>query len=249
MVQMKIDILQLMKKVKDGQITPEKAYEKLKFLPFEDLNFAKLDTHRAIRKGFSEVVFGQGKSPETIRKIVLTLLKNNRNIIVTRCSEDAYNDVKQYVDDASFHKEARMLTVHRDKTIYGKGLITVITAGTLDIPVAEEAALTAETMGHKVERIFDVGVAGIHRLFQYKDTLLKSRVVIVIAGMEGALPSVISGLIAVPVIAVPTSIGYGTSFGGISALLAMLNSCSSGVVVVNIDNGFGAAYAAALINT
>ncbi|MFC1849095.1 nickel pincer cofactor biosynthesis protein LarB [candidate division CSSED10-310 bacterium] len=242
------EIKKLFKAVKNDEMSIAAACDKLRFLPFEDLGFAKVDTHRQLRKGFPEVVFGEGKSPDMILKIMTSLLKKAKNLLVTRCSADIYDYIKSHLPDACYAPQARLLSIRRDDKIYGEGVISVLTAGTLDIPVAEEAALTAEVMGNKVERIFDIGVAGIHRLVHFKDTLISSRVAIVVAGMEGALPSVVSGLIPIPVIAVPTSIGYGTSFGGISALLAMLNSCASGVVVVNIDNGFGAAYAASLIN-
>jgi pyridinium-3,5-biscarboxylic acid mononucleotide synthase len=238
----------LLDEVRDGRSTVEQAIDRLKFLPFEDLGFAKVDTHRALRRGFPEVIFGEGKKPDQIVKILLSLKNASNNLMVTRCSREVHEIVSRQIPEAVYHQDARMIVIRGDTTIRGEGIIAVLCAGTLDIPVAEEAAITAEVLGNKVERLYDVGVAGIHRLLHYQRQLQEARVIIVVAGMEGALPSVVGGIVAVPVIAVPTSVGYGTSFGGITALLAMLNSCASGVVVVNIDNGFGAAYAAALIN-
>ncbi|MBN2382050.1 nickel pincer cofactor biosynthesis protein LarB [bacterium] len=242
------EIKHVLEAVRAEKMTIDQALEKFRHLPFEDLGFAKIDHHRAIRKGFPEVIFGQGKRPEMILKIIQVMVQTSQNILVTRCEPDVARFIQTNLPAAHYDEIARILYLKNDETCYGQGTIAVISAGTLDLPVAEEAALTAELMGNTVERIFDVGVAGIHRLFAHKNTLTSLNVAIVVAGMEGALPSVVGGLINRPVIAVPTSIGYGASFGGISALLGMLNSCASGVVVVNIDNGFGAAYAASLIN-
>jgi NCAIR mutase (PurE)-related protein len=236
-------ILELLEKIRRGALTPEQGLERLKHLPFEDLGFARVDHHRTLRQGFPEVVFAPGKKTDQIAAIVKSLLRQKSNILVTRTDLAAYRSVRRLTAKAQFHKSARAITIVRDSRIYGEGTVYVVCAGTSDIPVAEEAALTARLMGNKVETTFDVGVAGIHR-----ESLAKASVVVVVAGMEGALASVVGGLLSVPVIAVPTSIGYGSSFGGLSSLLAMLNSCASNVVVVNIDNGFGAGYVASLIN-
>ncbi len=222
--------------------------EKLKHLPYENLGFAHVDHHRAIRQGFPEVVFGRGKTPEQIAAIAEKLLARAGNLLVTRTEVRAFELVQQIEPSAIFHESCGAISVIRDRTIYGKGTVAVVTAGTSDIPVAEEAALTVEAMGNELIKLFDVGVAGIHRILSQRELLQQARVVVCCAGMEGALPSVVGGLVSVPVIAVPTSIGYGASFGGVAALLGMLNSCSSNVTVVNIDNGFGAGYVASLIN-
>ncbi len=241
-------VLELLEKIRQGSLTPRQGLQRLKHLPFEDLGFARVDHHRVLRQGFPEVVFGPGKKTDQIVAIVRSLLRQKSNIIVTRTDASAYRRVRRLTPKASFHKDARAITVVQDPTIYGQGTIYVVCAGTSDIPIAEEAALTARLMGNRVETAYDVGVAGIHRLFRIYDALSQASVVIVVAGMEGALASVVGGLLSVPVIAVPTSIGYGSSFGGLASLLAMLNSCASNVVVVNIDNGFGAGFAASLIN-
>jgi NCAIR mutase (PurE)-related protein len=241
-------VLELLEKVRQGALTPEQGLERLKHLPFEDLGFARVDHHRTLRHGFPEVVFAPGKTPEQIGAIVKSLLPQKSNILVTRSSKETFGKVRRVIRGARFHETARAITVVQDKKIYGEGTIYVVCAGTSDIPVAEEAALTARLMGNRVETTFDVGVAGIHRLLNIRESLAKASVAIVVAGMEGALASVVGGLLSVPVIAVPTSIGYGSSFGGLSSLLAMLNSCASNVVVVNIDNGFGAGFVASLIN-
>ena len=233
---------------KTGDLDSRQAVDRIKNLHFEDIGFARVDHSRASRQGFPEVVFGGGKTRAQIVAIVERLAQRSPNIIVTRTDEGAYGEIRNVVTDAEWHESARLVRVRRDKTDRGVGPITVVTAGTSDIPVAEEAALTAETMGNTVSRIWDAGVAGIHRVLAERNLLQRARVVIVAAGMEGALPSVVGGLVGVPVVAVPTSIGYGASFGGVAALLGMLNSCASNVTVVNIDNGFGAGFVASLIN-
>ncbi len=220
----------------------------MRHLPFEDLGFARVDHHRTLRQGFPEVIFGVGKAPEHVAGIVRSLLPQKSNILVTRCSPEIYARLRRVTSKVKYHKAARAASIVQDRTIYGNGVIHVVCAGTSDIPVAEEAALTARLMGNHVETTFDAGVAGIHRLLSVREALTRAGVVIAVAGMEGALPSVVGGLVSGPVIAVPTSVGYGSSFGGITALLAMLNSCASNVTVVNIDNGFGAGYVASLIN-
>jgi pyridinium-3,5-biscarboxylic acid mononucleotide synthase len=241
-------MLELLEKVREGVLTPEEGLDRLKHLPFEDLGYARVDHHRALRQGFPEVIFGPGKKPEQIVGIVKSLLRQKSNVLITRSNLATYNKVRRIAAKAEFHEGAQAITIVRDSGIYGEGIIYIVCAGTSDIPVAEEAAVTARLMGNKVETAFDVGVAGIHRLLNIRESLTRARVVIVVAGMEGALASVVGGMLSVPVIAVPTSIGYGSSFGGLASLLAMLNSCASNVVVVNIDNGFGAGYVASLIN-
>lgn len=231
-----------------GHLAIDEAAERLNHLPYEDLTFARVDHHRDLRLGFPEVIFGQGKTAEQIVKIAERILAKSANLLISRTDEEVFRQLSEVITDATFHKEARMISVLRDQTERGSGTIAIISAGTSDIPVAEEAAITATAMGNRVARVYDVGVAGIHRLFQAREEFQDARVVIVVAGMEGALPSVVGGLVAVPVIAVPTSIGYGASFGGVAALLGMLNSCASNVAVVNIDNGFGAGFVASLIN-
>ena len=241
-------VLELLEKVRQGTLTPEQGLDRLKNLPFEDLGFARVDHHRALRQGFPEVVFAPGKTPEQVVAIVKSLLRQKSNVLVTRSNQETFDEVRKLAKKAEFHSSARAISIVQDAKIYGDGKIYIVCAGTSDIPVAEEAALTARLMGNQVETTYDVGVAGIHRLLNIREALTQASVVVVVAGMEGALASVVGGLLSVPVIAVPTSIGYGSSFGGLSSLLAMLNSCSSNVVVVNIDNGFGAGYVASLIN-
>jgi NCAIR mutase (PurE)-related protein len=241
-------IRKLFEQVRAGKISPDEAVQRLRHLPFEDLGFAKVDHHRALRVGMPEVIFGQGKTPAQLAQIFSRLAKHDGNLLATRASQEQFAAVKKKVRGAEYHELARAIVLQRDKKEYGKGIIAVISAGTSDIPVAEEAVVTAEIMGNEVEHLYDVGVAGIHRLLANRETLTRARVVIVCAGMEGALPSVVGGLVGVPVIAVPTSVGYGASFNGVAALLGMMNSCASNVSVVNIDNGFGAGYVAALIN-
>lgn len=234
--------------MRQGRLNVEEATNQFKHLPYENLEFARIDHQRELRLGFPEVIFGEGKTPEQIGKIAERILANSHNLLVSRTTEEVFALVRKIAPEAEFSKEARMISVLRDKTERGAGSIAIISAGTSDIPVAEEAAITATAMGNRVARIYDVGVAGIHRLFRAREEFATARVIIVTAGMEGALPSVVGGLVAVPVIAVPTSIGYGASFGGVAALLGMLNSCASNVTVVNIDNGFGAGFVASLIN-
>jgi len=297
----------LFAKVRQGKISTDEAVQRLRHLPFEDLGFAKLDHHRALRQGMPEVIFSEGKSPAHLAKIFVRLAAHGGNILATRATEEQFKAVEEVflppssskvvipseegnpksspaengrnlprvphvgspqtarfspavVKVSRFSKRginppkpeyrplARAITLHRDRKLYGQGVIAVISAGTSDIPVAEEAVVTAELMGNRVQHLYDVGVAGIHRLLAHQSVLAKARVIIVCAGMEGALPSVVGGLVGVPVIAVPTSVGYGAAFEGLAALLGMLNSCASNVSVVNIDNGFGAAYVASLIN-
>jgi NCAIR mutase (PurE)-related protein len=240
---------ELLIKVKGRKITLDEAMAELKSLPFEDLGYARVDHHRSLRKGFPEVIWGEGKTPRQILSIMKQLKGKGQNILITRLEEKKAGGVQRIFPKSKYYPRSKVLTylTHPVK-LEGNGTILVITAGTTDIPVAEEAAVTAQFMGNRVETLFDVGVAGIHRLLSEKERLEAARVLVVVAGMEGALPSVVGGLVNRPVIAVPTSVGYGTSFGGITALLAMLNSCASGVAVVNIDNGFGAGYMASLIN-
>jgi NCAIR mutase (PurE)-related protein len=239
----------LLKKVKSGKITLDEALAELKSLPFEDLGFTRIDHHRSLRKGFPEVIWGEGKTSGQILSIIKQLKRKGQNILITRLEVKKAKAIRKVFPKSQYYPVSKVLThlTHSVKS-GGKGTILVITAGTTDIPVAEEALVTARFMGNRAEAIYDVGVAGIHRLLSERERLEAASILIVVAGMEGALPSVVGGLVDRPVIAVPTSIGYGTSFGGITALLAMLNSCASGVAVVNIDNGFGAGYMASLIN-
>jgi NCAIR mutase (PurE)-related protein len=241
-------IRKLFAQVRTGKLSPDDAVDRLRHLPFEDLGFAKVDHHRALRAGMPEVILGEGKTPAQVAGIFSHLAKHDGNILATRASAQQFAAVKKKVRSAEYRELARAIVLQRDKTKYGRGTITVVSAGTSDIPVAEEAVVTAELMGNEVAHLYDVGVAGIHRLLANREALTQARVVIVCAGMEGALPSVVGGLVGVPVIAVPTSVGYGASFRGLAALLGMLNSCASNVSVVNIDNGFGAGYVASLIN-
>lgn len=244
------DIKKLLEQVKNAEISIDEAAETLKDLPYKDMGFANIDNHRALRTGYPEVIFCQGKTPEQIRDIMCELVKKGGNIMGTRATADDYEAVKEALPQAVFFETARIIAVLDEQKKANENLptVAVVTAGTADIPVAEEAAVTAEILGNKVSRIYDVGVAGIHRLFDKLTQIREADVVIAVAGMEGALASVVGGLVDSPVIAVPTSIGYGANLGGISALLSMLNSCANGVAVVNIDNGFGAAYMAAVIN-
>src|ERR1700731_2487272 len=250
------ELHQLLDLVRLGALPPDRAVARLKHLPFEDLGFAKVDHHRALRQGYAEVVFGKGKTPEQVAEIVKSMLRqkgSRQNILVTRADAAAFKAVRRLNPSAKsaaakFHALSGVITIERSREITGKGQIFVVSAGTSDIPVAEEALLTARAMGNRAEHLYDVGVAGIHRLLEHREKLTQARVIICVAGMEGALPSVVGGLVAAPVIAVPTSVGYGASFGGVAALLGMLNSCASNVTVVNIDNGFGAACVASCIN-
>ena len=241
-------IRKLFEDVRRGKLSPDEAVSRLRHLPFEDLGFAKLDHHRALRVGMPEVVFGEGKTAAQMAQIFSRLAKHGGNVLATRASEEQFAAVKKKVPKAEYRELARAIVLTRDKKTYGKGTIAVVSAGTSDIPVAEEAVVTAEVMGNDVTHLYDVGVAGIHRLLANREVLVRARVIVVCAGMEGALPSVVGGLVGVPVIAVPTSVGYGAAFKGLAALLGMMNSCASNVSVVNIDNGFGAGYVAALIN-
>jgi hypothetical protein len=241
-------IRKLFLQVRQGKLSPDEAVERVRHLPFEDLGYAKVDHHRTLRNGMPEVIFGKGKTPDQVAGIFTRLAQHSGNILATRASEDQFQAVKKAVPKSEYRALARAIVLKRDRNQYGKGLIAVVSAGTSDIPVAEEALVTAEAMGNDVQHFYDVGVAGIHRLFANRAALTKARVVIVCAGMEGALPSVVGGLVGVPVIAVPTSVGYGAAFDGLAALLGMMNSCASNVSVVNIDNGFGAGYVASLIN-
>jgi pyridinium-3,5-biscarboxylic acid mononucleotide synthase len=242
-------LIELLKQVRQQEVTVERAVARLRYLPFEDLGFAKVDHHRALRQGFPEVILGQGKEVRDIAAIVRTMRRRESNVLITRLSPEQMVQLKNQLTGLKLHRAARAATwIRKPIKLIGKGTVLVVCAGTSDIPVAEEAVLTATVMGNRVEKLFDVGVAGIHRLLQNRARLTDAAVLIVVAGMEGALPSVVAGLIDKPVIAVPTSVGYGASFHGISALLGMLNSCAAGVTVVNIDNGFGAGFAASLIN-
>ena len=244
-----MDIRNLLEEVKNGDIDIDLAIDKLKDLPYEDIGYANIDHHRQIRNGYPEVIYCEGKSDEHILGIIKRMKEKGSNILGTRCRKDTYEKVKNVYPNCEYEELSRILKI-QNKPIknVGKGKIVVVTGGTSDIPVADEAYYTAKFLGNEVERVYDVGVAGIHRLLNKMSILKSARVLIVVAGMEGALPSVVGGLVDVPVIAVPTSVGYGANFGGLSALLTMLNSCASGISVVNIDNGFGAGYFAATIN-
>jgi NCAIR mutase (PurE)-related protein len=239
---------ELLEQVHSGSTTIDAAVERMRHMPFEDLGFAKVDHHRALRHGIPEVVFGLGKTPDQVSAIVASLLSRSPNVLVTRATAETAARLTAEIPAAEHFPLSGVVRVWRDRVTNDKGKIAVVCAGTSDLPVAEEAQLTAEIMGNEVDAIHDVGVAGIHRLMHHRERLTQARVVIVCAGMEGALPSVVGGLVSAPVIAVPTSVGYGASFHGLAALLGMLNSCASNVTVVNIDNGFGAGYAASLIN-
>jgi hypothetical protein len=241
-------LYKLFEEVRRGKLSADDAVARLRHLPFEDLGFAKVDHHRVLRTGMPEVIFGEGKTPAQVAGIFAKLAKHGGNVLATRADTKQYAAVKKRVRGAEYRELARAIVLERDKKKYGKGVVTVVSAGTSDIPVAEEAVVTAELMGNDVQHLYDVGVAGVHRLLANREALAKARVLIVCAGMEGALPSVVGGLVGVPVIAVPTSVGYGASFKGLAALLGMMNSCASNVSVVNIDNGFGAGYVASLIN-
>ncbi len=248
----RLQLRALLDDVQSGALTPEAAQDRLlQFLrhsPFEDIGFARIDHHRDVRQGFPEVVFGQGKTAAQIAAISERIVSARHNLLVTRTTAEAYEVVRKGLPAATFHPEARAITLRSIDMPMGRGSILIVAAGTADLPVAEEAVVAAEIMGNKVDRLYDVGVAGLHRLLAEHSRLTAAHVVVVVAGMEGALPSVVGGLVDAPVIAVPTSVGYGASFGGITALLAMLNSCAIGISVVNIDNGFGAAAIASAIN-
>lgn len=247
-----LELQKLLESVRTGRVDPAAASEQIaaamRAAPFEDLGFARVDTHRELRQGFPEVILGLGKTPAQIAAIAERIISRGRPLLVTRAQTDAFEAVREMAPAATYHVEARAITLANGDIAPGKGTIVIACAGTSDVHVAEEAAVTAEIMGNTIDRLYDVGVAGIHRILSEHNRIQSARVIIVVAGMEGALPSVVAGLVSVPVIAVPTSVGYGASFGGIAALLGMLNSCANGVAVVNIDNGFGAAAMASLIN-
>jgi NCAIR mutase (PurE)-related protein len=238
----------LMEQVRTGSVDVDGALARLRHMPFEDLGFAKVDHHRALRHGMPEVIFAMGKTPDQVAAIAARLLENAPNVLITRADATTAEYVAARIEGTVYFPASRAIRVWRDRAVHGKGKIAVVCAGTSDIPVAEEAQITAEVMGNEVETIHDIGVAGIHRLMNNRERLTEARVIVVCAGMEGALPSAVGGLVSCPVIAVPTSVGYGASFNGLAALLGMLNSCASNVTVVNIDNGFGAGYVASLIN-
>jgi len=239
---------ELLAKYKAGKLVEDEVLRAFQAAPVIEFDFAKVDTHRALRKGFPEVIFGSGKTAEQIVTIATAILSQDKRVLITRVNAEQSALLTKQFPNANHYKEARIVAVHEKPLEKNPGAIAVVCAGTSDLPVAEEAAVTADTMGNTVQRFYDVGVAGLHRLLRHINEIQKANVVIVVAGMEGALPSVVAGLVGRPVIAVPTSIGYGANFGGLAALLGMLNSCGSGVTVVNIDNGFGAAYAASQIN-
>lgn len=245
---MKTELEEILEKVYKKEISPKEAFDKLKDYPYQDLGFAKIDHHREVRKGFPEIIYGQGKTEGQILKIAQEICKRGNNLLVTRVEPRVYAKLKKKIPGCLYNSQGKIACLKQKNPAPGKGKVVIITAGTSDIPVAEEAFVTCEILGNEVERIYDVGVAGLHRLFGEMEKIKKAKLIIAVAGMEGALPSVLAGLVKVPVIAVPTSIGYGASFQGISALLAMLNSCPGGIAVVNIDNGFGAGYLASLIN-
>ena len=242
------EAIALLEKFRVGKVAPAEVLRAFQAAPVVNLGFAQVDTHRALRKGFPEVIFGSGKTPVQVVKIAAQLVLREQRVLVTRITGEHARALKRKFKHAVHHEAARCVTIEKKPATKRPGSIVVLSAGTSDLPVAEEAAITAEIMGNRVERIYDVGVAGLHRLLARLEQIQKANVLVVVAGMEGALPSVVAGLVSKPVIAVPTSIGYGASFGGIAALLGMLNSCGSGVTVVNIDNGFGAGYAASQIN-
>jgi hypothetical protein len=243
------NIKNILTKIKKGDLTIEKALQHFKDLPYKDLGFAKVDTHRTVRCGFPEVIFCAGKTPDQVVKIASQIIKNGADLLATRANEEIYKCVARKFKTARYNEKAGTIVVKKSRAKKKKGLIVIVTAGTSDIPVAEEAKETAEIMGNNVKVLYDVGVAGIHRLFSKQKDITSAKVIMVVAGMEGALASVVGGMVDRPVIGVPTSIGYGTSFNGVTPLLAMLNSCAANVTVVNINNGFGAAYVASLINS
>lgn len=245
---MKSQLKDVLNKVHLGKLSPEEAFLVLKDYPYQNLGFAKIDHHRELRKGFPEIIFGMGKTEEQILKISREIIKKGGNLLITKVETKVFDNLKKKMPKAHYNSLAKVVYLKQQKPVSGKGIIAIITAGTSDIPVAEEAVVTCDILGNETEKIYDVGVAGIHRLFGEFEKIKQARVIITVAGMEGALPSVVAGIVSVPIIAVPTSIGYGASLKGVAALLAMLNSCPGGVGVVNIDNGFGAGYLASLIN-
>jgi len=245
---MKSQLEEILIKVQQGKLSPKKALQSLKDYPYQDLTFAKIDHHRELRRGYPEIIYGLGKTEDQIIKIAQAIIKKGSNLLITKVGPELYRNLKKKIPRAKYNPLAKTIYLRQQKPVPGKGKIAIITAGTSDIPVAEEAAITCEILGNEVEKIYDVGVAGLHRLFGEYDKIQKAKVIITVAGMEGALPSVVAGVVNIPLIAVPTSVGYGASMKGLAALLAMLNSCPGGVGVVNIDNGFGAGYLASLIN-
>lgn len=245
---MKSQLKDVLNKVHLGKLSPEEAFIALKDYPYQNLGFAKIDHHRELRKGFPEIIFGMGKTEEQILKISREIIKKGGNLLITKVETKVFDNLKKKMPKAHYNSLAKIVYLKQQKPVSGKGKIAIITAGTSDIPIAEEAVVTCDILGNETEKIYDVGVAGIHRLFGEFKRIKQARVIITVAGMEGALPSVVAGIVSVPIIAVPTSIGYGASLKGVAALLAMLNSCPGGVGVVNIDNGFGAGYLASLIN-
>lgn len=245
---MKSQLKDVLNKVHQGKLSPKEALHILKDYPYQDLGFAKIDHHRELRKGFPEIIYGLGKTDEQILKIAQEIIKKGSNLLITKVGSEVFESLKKKIPGARYNNLAKVIFLKQQKPIPGKGRIAIITAGTSDIPVAEEAAVTCDLLGNETDKIYDVGVAGLHRLFGEHEKIKRARVVITVAGMEGALPSVVAGIINIPIIAVPTSVGYGASLKGLAALLAMLNSCPGGVGVVNIDNGFGAGYLASLIN-
>jgi len=243
-----VDLKKLLERVRAGRMKPDEALRRLRLLPYEDLGFAKVDNHRQLRRGFPEVIFGEGKSVPQIVAIMGRVASKRQPVLVTRVTPDVYKKVRRRYRGARYHRQARAITLEVPGPKKTRPGILVLAAGTSDLPVAEEAAVTAEIFGNDVVRVYDVGIAGLHRLLDHKNELLRARVIIVVAGMEGALPSIVASLVDVPVIGVPTSVGYGTGIKGVAALMGMLNSCAAGLLVVNIDNGFGAGYAASSIN-
>jgi pyridinium-3,5-biscarboxylic acid mononucleotide synthase len=241
-------IAKLLAQVRRGRLGVDEALERLRSMPYENLGYARIDHHRPLRQGMPEVIFGRGKTPQQIESLVRRMLGHGHNVLVTRADRDVFERVRKVDRRAVFFPLCGAITIRSERKMHGRGMILVVTAGTTDIPVAEEALVTAQIMGNRVEPLYDVGVAGLHRLLGASKALKRARVVIVAAGMEGALPSVVGGLVAAPVIAVPTSVGYGASFRGLAALLGMMNSCAPNIAVVNIDNGFGAGYLASVIN-
>lgn len=245
---MKSQLEDVLNKLYQGKLSPKKALQILKDYPYQDLEFAKIDHHRELRRGMPEIIYGKGKTEDQILKIAQEILKKGSNLLITRAEQNVFKNIKKKIPKVRYNALAKAIYLKQQKPVPGKGRIVVITAGTSDIPVAEEALITCDMLGNEVDKIYDVGVAGLHRLVGEYEKIKQARVIITIAGMEGALPSVIAGMTNIPIIAVPTSVGYGASFKGLAALLAMLNSCPGGVAVVNIDNGFGAGYQASLIN-
>lgn len=242
------ELEKILSKIKDGTLGVDEGLEKLRVLPFQDIGFAKIDHHRDLRTGFPEVIYAPGKTIEQINEVAIEMFKTTSRVMITRASSEVYENIERLIPSAKYNTLSRSIILDKSSSKKGMPGVTVMAAGTSDLPIAEEAAVTAEVMGCEVQRLWDVGIAGLQRLLSNMDLIQKSKVIVAVAGMEGALPSVVAGLVSAPVIAVPTSVGYGANFGGLTALLAMLNACSPGIAVVNIDNGFGAGYMAATIN-